>query len=201
MSAHREVLVSVDTAQASSRRGGRRVPGEDGLRCRSSPVGRLMSLGCWAKTPGCPSAAPTGCRWNGGAGRAERTTHWSLAVQVGTGYAPRPVDRDVEWLDVEAAARYLNFHPNTVYRMVREGKLAALRFPVRIRCEDLDSCLEQCRIRPGQLAHLNVYARGTHQGGSPVLTKRGTPDRRYGPRLVRDGEQHRGDTRSASRTV
>ena len=38
-----------------------------------------------------------------------------------------------EWLDVEEAARYLAFHPNTVYHMIREGKLPALRFPVRIR--------------------------------------------------------------------
>ena len=66
---------------------------------------------------------------------------------------------DEEWLDVEAAARYLNFHPNTIYRLVHDGKLPALRFPVRIRRDDLDTCVERCRILPGELAHLIPYAR------------------------------------------
>ena len=73
-----------------------------------------------------------------------------------------------EWMDVEAAARYLHFHPNTIYRMVREGQLPALRFPVRIRREDLATCLERCRIMPGELSHLNQYAKGP-------------PARRHGP--------------------
>lgn len=33
-----------------------------------------------------------------------------------------PVAEDGEWLDADAAARYLNFHPNTIYRMVRDGQ-------------------------------------------------------------------------------
>lgn len=32
-------------------------------------------------------------------------------------YALAPMAEDAEWIDVEAAARYLNFHPNTVYRI------------------------------------------------------------------------------------
>jgi excisionase family DNA binding protein len=85
-------------------------------------------------------------------------------------------------MDAEAAARYLNFHVNTIYQMVRDGRLPALRFPVRIRQEDLDACLERCRIKPGELRHLNAYASGTHPAGEPPITRRGTPDRRFGPR-------------------
>ena len=87
-----------------------------------------------------------------------------------------------EWMDAEAAAKYLNFHANTIYRMVRDGQLSALRFPVRIRREDLDACLERWRIKPGELRHLNQYARGTQPAGEAPVTQRGTPDRREGPR-------------------
>jgi excisionase family DNA binding protein len=87
-----------------------------------------------------------------------------------------------EWMDAEAAARYLDFHPNTIYQMVRDGRLPALRFPVRIRRSDLDGVLERCRIKPGELAHLNAYARGEHRASERSTTKAGRPDRRYGPR-------------------
>jgi excisionase family DNA binding protein len=50
---------------------------------------------------------------------------------------------ETEWLDAEEAARYLDFHANTVYRMIRDGKLPALRFPVRIRRQDLDTVIER----------------------------------------------------------
>lgn len=33
------------------------------------------------------------------------------------------------WLSVEEAAKVLRFHPNTVYRLTRDGQLPALRFP------------------------------------------------------------------------
>jgi len=92
---------------------------------------------------------------------------------------------ETEWMDAEAAAKYLDFHPNTIYQMVRDGRLPALRFPVRIRREDLDTVLERCRIKPGELAHLNQYARRDHLVDAPAITKAGTPDRRYGPRLAR----------------
>ena len=59
-----------------------------------------------------------------------------------------------EWLDAEAAARHLDFHVNTIYQMVRDGRLPALRFPVRIRREDIDACLERCRSRHSSGRHL-----------------------------------------------
>lgn len=101
------------------------------------------------------------------------------------------MEEDGEWLDVEAAARYLDVHANTIYRMVRDGQLAALRFPVRIRTEDLRSCIQRCRIKPGELVHLNPYAGGGHLSAQPSITKAGTPDRRYGPRARLEGRYRR----------
>lgn len=40
--------------------------------------------------------------------------------------------------------------PNNVYGLIQEGKLPALRFPVRIRRRDLDTLFERCRIKPGE---------------------------------------------------
>ncbi len=101
-------------------------------------------------------------------------------------YAARPVADSEEWMDGEAAASYLTFHVNTIYQMVRDGRLPALRFPVRIRREDLDTCLERCRIKPGELSHLNQYARRGAETPQRVTAK-GQPDRRYGSRMQRSG--------------
>ena len=64
-----------------------------------------------------------------------------------------------EWLDAEAAARYLRLPTRLIYGMVRGGQLPALQFPVRIRRQDLDACLERSRIKPGDLAHLDANKR------------------------------------------
>ena len=114
-------------------------------------------------------------------------------------YALGPVAKQAEWLDVEAAARYLDFHPNTIYRMIREGRLAALRSPVRIRREDLEACVEGCRIKAGELTHLNAYAAGAHLAPERGVTKAGRPDRRFGPRQVRGAESDSGDWGADSR--
>jgi excisionase family DNA binding protein len=88
---------------------------------------------------------------------------------------------ETEWLDAEAAAHYLNIHTNTIYRMVRNGTLPALRFPVRIRREALDACLERCRIKPGDLAHLNPGRRAGPPGAVAFVTKAGSAVRPAGP--------------------
>lgn len=64
------------------------------------------------------------------------------------------VDGD-QWFDVDAAAPYLGFSPKLVYRLIDDGRLHALRFPVRIRRAEVDACLERCRVQPGALAHLD----------------------------------------------
>ena len=82
-------------------------------------------------------------------------------------YALDVVAGEAEWLDAEAAARYFRLPVDTIYRMVRDGQLPALRFPVRIARHDLERLPERCRIKPGELAHLNRHARQhTAVGGS-----------------------------------
>lgn len=44
-----------------------------------------------------------------------------------------------EWLDVEAAAEHVRLSRTTIYQLVHDGRLPALRFPVRIRRQDLDT--------------------------------------------------------------
>jgi excisionase family DNA binding protein len=90
-----------------------------------------------------------------------------------------------EWLDAESAARYLGLKPATIYRLIVEGQLEGRRFPVRLRREDLDACLERCRIKPGQLAHLDGNAaRRAHGDRTPPMPGKGVPDRRYGRRYA-----------------
>ncbi len=91
---------------------------------------------------------------------------------------------DGDWLSAEAAATYLRLPSKTIYALVKAGRLPALRFPVRIRREDLDALLDHCRIKPGELCHLNQYAGGASRG-LPRISNQGLPDRRYGPRLRR----------------
>ncbi len=98
-------------------------------------------------------------------------------------------ETDDQWLDVQEAARLLHVHPNTIYRLIREARLPALRFPVRIRREDLDGVIEQCRIKPGELGHLNAYASGAHLAPAVLTTKEGRPDRRFGPRARKAARQ------------
>lgn len=98
---------------------------------------------------------------------------------------PRSVPSEAveeEWLDAEAAARHLGLPSRLVYAMIKAGQLPALCFPVRIRRQDLDRCVDRCRIKPGDLAHLDPNANRRGGGRTVPLTLRGTPDRRYGRR-------------------
>jgi len=62
---------------------------------------------------------------------------------------------DEGWLRVDEAARYLNLPNRTIRRRVAEGICEAVGSPARVRRRDLDVYVAQCRIRPGELAHLN----------------------------------------------
>ena len=87
-----------------------------------------------------------------------------------------------EWLDAEAAAARLGLPIRLVYAMVNAGQLPGLRFPVRIRRQDVEGCLDRCRIRPGELSHLDPNADKRGGDRQAPLTRRGTPDRRFGRR-------------------
>lgn len=88
-----------------------------------------------------------------------------------------------EWLSAEEAGRCLNLPASTIYLLIRRGQLDARLSPVRVCRADLDACLERCRIRAGQVAHLNQYAEGASRLGEPPITSKGRPDRRFGPRI------------------
>ena len=60
-----------------------------------------------------------------------------------------------QYVDVKTAAARLNLPLKAIYGLVESGKLPALRFPVRVRSADLDGVLDRCRIKPGELRHLN----------------------------------------------
>lgn len=68
-----------------------------------------------------------------------------------------------EWIDPAEAARLLNLPERIVYTLIEEGKVPAVRWPARIRRSDLGLCLEACRIKPGDLAHLNAYSGGRYR--------------------------------------
>lgn len=70
---------------------------------------------------------------------------------------------DDDWLDPAEVARLLNLPERIVYTLIEEGKVPAVRWPVRIRRSDLALCLDACRIKPGNLAHLNAYSGGTYR--------------------------------------
>jgi len=62
---------------------------------------------------------------------------------------------DEDWLSIDEAARHLNLPNRTIRRRVTEGLFEAVGSPARVRRRDLDVYVERCRIRPGELAHLN----------------------------------------------
>ena len=62
------------------------------------------------------------------------------------------------YVDAKTAAARLNLPVNAIYRLIESGKLPALLFPVRIRSDDVATVLDRCRVKPGELSHLNQYA-------------------------------------------
>ncbi len=90
-----------------------------------------------------------------------------------------------EWLDAEAAGRYLNLPTSTIYRLIQAGQLDARSWPVRIRREALDECLERCRIKPGALSFSTQS--DPPRSAQPRINRDGTPDRRYGSRYSAAG--------------
>ena len=83
------------------------------------------------------------------------------------------------WFDAEGAATYLNVPVSTVARLIRDGLLDGKHSPVRLRRQDLDACIERCRIKSGDLAYAS---RPGGRPGEPPITSKGRPDRRYRPR-------------------
>jgi hypothetical protein len=106
----------------------------------------------------------------------------SVEMPLAINGAP-PQESCGDWMDAAGAARYLGLPERVIDGLVTDGKLRAARFPVRVRRDDLDRCLESCRIKPGELGHLDPNARQRPPPGvRGPITKQGVPDRRYGRR-------------------
>lgn len=82
-----------------------------------------------------------------------------------------------EWLDASEAAEYLGLSPGAIYGLSAKGELRTTGWPIRVHRVDLDAYIQRCRIKRGQLAHLNQYplrdvpatqpTSGTSQHGTP----------------------------------
>ena len=65
-------------------------------------------------------------------------------------------DDEIMWLSTGEAARRLGITPRTLYRFIDDGKVPAYRFGrvIRLKQDEVDKFIEQCRIEPGTLEHL-----------------------------------------------
>lgn len=61
------------------------------------------------------------------------------------------------WLNTREASSRLGMTLQTLYRFIDEGDLVAYKFGrvIRLKQEDVDRFIENCRIRPGELDHLH----------------------------------------------
>jgi len=73
---------------------------------------------------------------------------------------------DINWLSTADAATRLGITPRTLYRFIDEGQIPAYRFGrvIRLKLDEVDIFIEQCRIEPGSLEHLypEVVGDGRH---------------------------------------
>jgi excisionase family DNA binding protein len=72
------------------------------------------------------------------------------------------VAEETEWLGTKDASARLGITLRSLYRFIDEGDLPAYKFGrvIRMKVEDIDSFIESCRIRPGQLEHLYPPLKG-----------------------------------------
>ena len=63
---------------------------------------------------------------------------------------------DIRWLSTAEAAKRLGITPRTLYRFIDQGDIPAYRFGrvIRLKEDEVDSFIENCRIEPGTLEHL-----------------------------------------------
>jgi len=72
-----------------------------------------------------------------------------------------------EWLSTKEAASRLGITLRSLYRFIDAGELVAYKFGrvIRLKEDDIDRYIEECRIAPGDLEHL--YPRRKVDGGKP----------------------------------
>ena len=78
---------------------------------------------------------------------------------------------DINWLSTAEAATRLGITPRTLYRFIDEGQIPAYRFGrvIRLKLDEVDAFIEQCRIEPGPPEHLypEVVGDGRRTDGAP----------------------------------
>jgi excisionase family DNA binding protein len=67
-----------------------------------------------------------------------------------------PKSHGRDWAGAPEAAAYLGIMQRTLYRMIDRGQLPAYKVGrvIRLRWADIETFIESCRIRPGELYHL-----------------------------------------------
>ena len=68
-----------------------------------------------------------------------------------------------EWLSTKEASARLGVTLRSLYRFIDEGALAAFKFGrvIRLKADDVDAFIENCRIAPGSLEHLYPEVKGS----------------------------------------
>ena len=74
---------------------------------------------------------------------------------------------EISWLSTADAADRLGITPRTLYRFIDEGQLPAYRFGrvIRLKADEVDVFIDNCRIAPGTLEHLYPETVGGSDGG------------------------------------
>jgi excisionase family DNA binding protein len=74
------------------------------------------------------------------------------------------VPESIRWMSTKDAAEHLGITLRSLYRFIDEGTLPAYRFGrvIRLKEDEVDRFIEQCRIEPGSLEHLYPELKGGH---------------------------------------
>ena len=90
---------------------------------------------------------------------------------------------ETEWLGTKDASARLGITLRSLYRFIDEGDLPAYKFGrvIRMKVEDIDSFIESCRIRPGQLEHLYPPLKGTDADDADDADNADNADNADGP--------------------
>jgi len=73
------------------------------------------------------------------------------------------VSEQIRWMSTKEAAEHLGVTLRSLYRFIDEGALPAFKFGrvIRLKADDVDAFIENCRIAPGSLEHLYPEVKGS----------------------------------------
>ncbi|HLN42448.1 MAG TPA: helix-turn-helix domain-containing protein [Acidimicrobiales bacterium] len=76
------------------------------------------------------------------------------------------MSEQIRWLSTKEAAEHLGVTLRSLYRFIDEGALSAFKFGrvIRLKSDDVDAFIENCRIPPGSLEHLYPEVKGSSAG-------------------------------------